>query len=286
MLCLLAEIEKNWNDPFMQLFDAHCHLTANELFPDLGSIVQRAADAGVVGMAVCGTCPNDWVYCIDAQNKFQGSAKSPAIFAMLGIHPWFVSKGWKKEFQTLEAYCDGTHRFFQTLETDAPTQSVGIGETGLDFQEKFKNRAEQEECFRAHLELAERLNRPVAIHCVRAWGRMLDILREYPGPKKILHAFSGAVELIPELTALNGYFSFCGNVTNPNAKRVRAAAVAVPVERLLIETDAPDFSPAGCEAPNEPANLIYVARAVAELRNVPVEEVAELTFRNAASVFG
>ena len=177
-------------------------------------------------------------------------------------------------------------RAYAIGEKGAPTQSVGIGETGLDFQEKFTNRAEQEECFAAHLDLARELNRPVTVHCVQAWGRLIDILKEHPAPKIVLHAFGGAVELIPELTELNCTFSFCGNVTNPNAKRVRAAAVAVPADRLLIETDAPDFPPAGCDPPNEPANLVHVAQTVAELRGVPVEEIAELTFDNAQKVFG
>jgi len=162
---------------------------------------------------------------------------------------------------------------------------AGIGETGLDFQECFTNRAEQEASFAAHLDLARELNRPVTVHCVKAWGRLIEVLREHPAPRVLLHAFGGAPELISELIDLNCWFSFCGAVMNPQAKRVRASAVAVPADRLLIETDSPDFSPAGCEPPNEPANLIYVARAVAELRGVSVESLAELTFSNATEFF-
>jgi TatD DNase family protein len=234
--------------------------------------MERAAAAGVEGIAVCGTSPADWVYCIDAHRNVQGLENYPMVFPMIGIHPWFCSEHWKESFQRLEK-----------MVREIPM--LGIGECGLDFQERFQNRAEQEACFRAHLELADELNRPVAVHCVQAWGRMLEILREFPEPKKILHAFGGAVELIPELTELNCYFSFCGNVTHPNAKRVHAAAAAVPSERLLIETDSPDFPPAGCESPNEPANLIHVARAVAALRGVSADAIASLTLSNAKSIF-
>jgi TatD DNase family protein len=195
---------------------------------------------------------------------------------MIGIHPWFVSKDWKNSFQTLEACL---------REKEAAMLWLGIGETGLDFQEKFTNRAEQEACFAAHLDLARELDRPAAVHCVQAWGRLVEILRGHPAPRILLHAFGGAAELIPQLAELNCWFSFCGNVTNPNAKRVRAAAAAVPAERLLIETDSPDFPPAGCSSPNEPANLIHVARAVAQLRNLSVEELADCTFRNSLQFF-
>ena len=259
----------------MKLFDAHCHLPEG----NIELMLERAAAANVTGLALCGTSPDDW------DEVCQYSEKFPEIFPMIGIHPWFVSGAWQAEFQRLKAYCIGTHKLPQGLEKDAPTLSVGIGECGLDFSDQFKNRVEQEECFSAHLKPAEELNRPVAVHCVRAWGRLLEILREHPAPKKILHAFSGAVELIPEFTELNCWFSFCGNATNPNAKRVHAAAAAVPQERLLIETDAPDFPPTGCSAPNEPANLIYVARAVAKLRTASVEQIADITRLNAECLF-
>lgn len=254
----------------MRLFDAHCHVLPPEAFA-------RAAATGVENVAICGTSSKDWKNVLELSKKFPGIGKEKCaptqLVPMIGIHPWFCSRQWKEDFQTLE-------------ETVQKVPDLGIGETGLDFQERFTNRAEQEASFAAHLELARELNRPVAVHCVQAWGRLIEILREFPAPKKILHAFGGSPELIPELVELNCRFSFCGNVTNPNAKRVRASAVAVPDDRLLIETDSPDFPPAGCVPPNEPANLIHIARAVAELRGVPVEQIAELTFNNARTVFG
>lgn len=260
----------------MRLFDAHCHLQAPEIFPDIGKILERAASAGVENVAICGTSSRDWKNVLELSKKIPGIGKEKCaptqLVPMLGIHPWFCSRHWKNDFQTLEK-----------LLRDFP--NIGIGETGLDFQERFTNRAEQEASFAAHLDLARELNRPVAIHCVQAWGRMIEILREFPEPKKILHAFGGSQELIPELVELNCWFSFCGNVTNPNAKRVRASAADVPDDRLLIETDSPDFRPVGTSKPNEPANLIHVARAVAELRGVPVEPIAELTLNNAGRCF-
>jgi TatD DNase family protein len=152
---------------------------------------------------------------------------------------------------------------------------LSVGETGLDFREKFNNRAEQDNCFRAHLELATELDCPVAVHCVQAWGKMLEIFHDYPKPKKILHAYGGSVELIPGLMKLNCWFSFGEAVMNPKFKRAREAAAAVPAERLLIETDSE----------GEPEKLMPVARAVAELRGVSVEEIAARTFENSQELF-
>jgi TatD DNase family protein len=209
----------------------------------------------VTHAAVCGTSSKDW------PQVLQCLEKTSTIFPMIGIHPWFVSNGWKEQFQCLEK-----------MVTDFPM--FGVGETGLDFQEKFQNRTEQEECFFAHLKLAKKLNRPVAIHCVKAWGRMLEMLRDFPEPKKILHAYSGSAELVPELVKLNCWFSFGEGAGNPKHKKARAAVAAVPSDRLLIETDS-----AG-----EPDKLLAAAQAVAELRGISVEQIAELTFENACAV--
>lgn len=243
----------------MKLFDAHCHLQPPDAFA-------RAFAVGIEKIAVCGTSSDDWNEILKISEQY------PQIFPSIGIHPWFVSSEWGKSIQTLE-------------EMVRKVSNLGIGETGLDFSDRFKNRAEQEASFAAHLDLARELNRSVAVHCVRAWGRLIEILREHPAPRILLHAFGGAPELIPELTELNCWFSFCGVVTNPKAKKARASAAAVPADRLLIETDSPDFPPAGCDFPSEPANLIHVARTVAELRGVSVEEIAEMTFSNATEFF-
>jgi TatD DNase family protein len=266
----------------MKLFDSHCHLSDGALFSGIENMMERASAAGVERMACCGTSPNDW------QKVLQLAEQFPQVTPMIGIHPWFVSRAgavtppdsevtdlgykWKQNIQALGK-----------LLREHP--EAGVGETGLDSQTRFANRAEQEASFAAHLDLARELNRPVAVHCVQAWGRLIEILRQHPAPRVLLHAFGGAAELIPELVDLNCWFSFCGSVANPNAKRIRSAAVAVPANRLLIETDSPDFTPPVCQPPNEPANLVQVAKIVAELRGISPESLAELTFSNTERFF-
>lgn len=244
----------------MKLFDAHCHVLSPE-------VIEHATAKGIVGFAVCGTRSGDWDNVFHGLEKMKTHEGEKLVVAqLLGIHPEFVSRDWKKSFMALEK-----------MVRDFP--KVGIGETGLDFREQFVNREEQEASFIAHLDLAQKMNRTVTIHCVKAWGRLIEILHEHPVPQILLHAFGGAVELIPDLIALNCWFSFGPLVMNPKAKRLRAAAAAVPEERLLIESD---FSG---EPQNEPMNLIRVALAIAELRNSSVEEIADVTCCNARFLF-
>lgn len=277
----------------MKLFDCHCHLQDDALFPAIESIAARAESAGVERMACCGTSPNDW------QKVFQLAEQFPQVTPMIGIHPWFVGCRAGAVTPPESAIADRGYTWEQDSQTLGKllreNPEAGIGETGLDFssfakatadrQKRFINRAEQEASFAAHLDLARELNRPVAVHCVQAWGRLIEILRRHSAPKVLLHAFGGAAELIPELVDLNCWFSLCGSVVNPNARRIRLAAVAVPANRLLIETDSPDFTPPGGQPPNEPANLVQVAKIVAELRGISPDKLAELTFANATRFF-
>ncbi len=252
--------------PAMKLFDAHCHLQDTAIYPVIGAVLGRAAAKGVVKTVCCGTSPADW------SQIFRLAAEYSQVIPLVGVHPWFVFRDWRQSVQLLE-----------TLLREHP--EAGVGETGLDFRSHFGNRAEQEASFAAHLDLARELNRPVEVHCVQAWGRLVELLREHPAPRVVLHAFGGAAELIPELVKLNCWFSFGGAVLNPKAKRVRSAVAAVPVDRLLIETDSPDFAPEGCPPPNEPANLPHVAQAVAELRGTPVDMLAGIIFSNSRQFF-
>jgi TatD DNase family protein len=253
----------------MDWFDAHCHLQHDALFPMLGPVTERARTAGVSRMVCCGTSPADW------SRVLRCAEQVDAVLPMIGIHPEFVSEAGSGGIQVLE-----------TLLRENP--QTGIGETGLDFRRRFSlHRPEQEILFAAHLDLARELNRPVAVHCVGAWGRLIEILQDHPAPRILLHAYSGSDELIPQLAELNCRFSFGGAITNERAKKARRAVVSVPEELLLLETDAPDALPHGA-APadaNEPANLIDTARIMAHLRKCAMEHLAEITFRNADRFF-
>ncbi len=140
--------------------------------------------------------------------------------------------------------------------------------------------------FRAQLDLARETGMPLTIHCVRAHGVMLELLRERPTPPSVMHAYSGSAEMARQLVDAGHYVSFAGNLTLPNARKVIEAARAVPSDRVLIETDAPDQTPTERRPrANEPAFVVDVAKRLAEIRGISLDCVADDTRANGCRVF-
>lgn len=256
------------------LVDAHCHLQDERLAPFLDEAMERARRAGVVAIVCCGSSEEDWDDVLALAKRFPS-----IVVPALGLHPWYLRERTSAWLGRLESLLRAHPQ-------------AGVGECGLDHALEPRNDAEQEEVFAAQLDLARRLNRPVWIHARRAWGRMPDLLKEQgpSGAGWVIHSYSGSVEIIESLAALNVFFSFSGSLTRANNRRGRAAAAAVPADRLLIETDAPDLSPVirdpmtgESRVPeiNEPANLVHVASALAEIRGWSWDETAHTTAANA-----
>lgn len=254
-------------------FDTHTHLQDERFGPGLEAVIDRALEAGVTHMVACGTGEADW----DAVLRL--ATRRSCVVPMLGLHPWFceeASPGW-----------------FATLERQVGTRRAGVGECGLDFALEHFDREVQEAVFRAQLALAREANRPVSIHCRRAWERLEAILREVGLPEAgaVIHAFSGSAEVALRLQRLGLHLSFSCSLANPANKRAARAVMAVSLEHLLFETDAPDIPPRHLEAYrngrlNEPANILLVAEAAARLRGQDVALLAESAHRNARRVFG
>jgi TatD DNase family protein len=169
-----------------------------------------------------------------------------------------------------------------------------VGEIGLDHALENRDDREQEEVFLAQLKISRERKVPVSIHCRRAWGRMMELLRE-AGPHPagmIMHSFSGGAGLVPGLCELNAYFSFSASLTFPGNKRGPKALRAVPEERLLLETDAPDIPPAertrecpGGKPVNEPAWIRHTLTAAARYLECSEEELARRTADNGLRLF-
>ena len=263
------------------LFDAHNHLHDPRLADDLEAVMARAASAGVTRMVCCGTNPTDWPDVLALAERFPG-----LVIPSLGLHPCFLGSYAADPMPRNVASCiDDLHE----LVTKHP---AAVGEVGLDHAVEERSDATQEEAFLLQVALSREMNVPVSIHCRRAWGRMMDFLRRMaPHPAGLLlHAYSGSAELAEELLEKNAHFSFGAGVTYPKNNRVRAAAAVVPPDRLLVETDAPDMLPylcrgGGAATPNEPANIVHAVRALAEIRGVGEDAVAELTFENGSRLF-
>jgi TatD DNase family protein len=244
-------------------FDTHCHLQEPRFDGRVPEVVARANAAGVTRMVCCGTREDDW-------DRVQDLARDhDAILPMLGLHPWFVAEaapGWLRR-----------------LEGRVGQGRTGLGECGLDFTPGRPDRALQEAAFTAQARLAVALGLPLAIHCVRAWGRLTVILRSLDGPLAgaVVHGFSGSAEVAQELQSLGLHLGFSGAAGRPGARRAPRALAAVAEDRLLFETDAPW----GPGLLGEPADLPQAVEVASRLRLAVPEHLAQVATANALQVF-
>jgi len=258
----------------MRLFDAHNHLQDERLSGRLEAVFFDAAAVGVELMATKGCRESDWgrVERIAAERK--------GVHPAFGLHPWFVEERSREWFGRLK-------------EALIAHPEASVGEIGIDRAVPERVDALQERIFLEQLELARTLERPATIHCRGAWGRLIELLDGFgPLPRGFLiHCFGGSAETARALVERGAMISFSGSITRPNNRRAGEAVRAVPADRLLIETDAPDIPlhnlPSGLpREPNEPSRLPFVLAKLAELRNEPEGDLAEITFCNAVRVFG
>ncbi len=250
-------------------FDSHCHLTDHAFEPDRGEAVARAVSAGVGGMMTI---------CSDAADlaSVVGLVRAhPEVWGTAGIHPHEARHGTPEALERIRA----------ALRSESRLRAVG--ECGLDYHYDHSPREAQRAVFRAQLELAAELDRPVVVHAREADSDVAHFIREYRGRVTgVLHCFSGGCELLEVGLEAGWYVSFAGMVT---FKRFDGCELlrAVPRDRLLIETDSPYLAPVPHRGKrNEPAYVVRVAEAVAQLRGEPVEEVAAYTSANARTFSG
>ena len=247
------------------LIDTHAHLNDPSLYADYQGAIKRAADAGVKEIINVGFDYPSSVMAVRLAEKHDN------LWAMVGVHP-----------HDADSYNAEIENKIKALA--ASSKVVAIGEIGLDFYYDNSPRELQREVFRKQIALARELNKPIAIHDRDAHGNLLQILRERDsrGVGGILHCFSGSYEMAEECIELGFYISFGGPVTFKNAVNVQAVAARVPLERVLVETDCPYLSPHHLRGKlNEPANLVYVAQKLAELRQCSYEDICLITTENA-----
>ena len=248
----------------MKFFDAHCHLLDARYGARLPLVVGRACASGVEQMLCCGCEQADW-----SGVRRLAEAFGPVV-PSFGLHPLRVAARTPSWLQELHA-----------LLSEVP---AAVGEIGLDFSGNLHNFADQEAVFAEQLRLARELRRPVVIHCRHAWGRLMSVLKAEGGIPGggLIHSYSGSPELVPQIERANLCISFSGAITYAGNRRGRESVRRVSRDRLLIETDSPDLSPAGAPRLNEPANVVQVARATSELRGESLDSVAGTTTAIAA----
>lgn len=244
------------------LVDSHAHLNFPELLADIDGVLVRAKEAGVEKIINIGTSLADSRLAIELAQKY------PGIWATVGIHPnddpmaTVDSVDWE-EFARLARQ----------------PKVVAIGETGLDFS-RSQDKERQVKLFEKQIEIAEQLDLPLSIHVRDGWEEIKNI--DLSKSRGVFHCYSGPAEFLP-----NFYISFAGNVTFKNAAGLRELAAAVPLDRLLVETDCPFLSPEPLRGSrNEPANVKIVASVLAEVKKVSLAELANQTSANAVKLFG
>jgi TatD DNase family protein len=248
----------------MKFFDAHNHLQDYQAKNKFADAMRRAAETGVELMLCNGTSPNDWeaVLALAAENK--------SVVPCFGLHPWFIK--------------EGAPGWLEVLESTLLRVPSCVGEIGLDGGQNATDLARQEGVFTAQLRLAKKLGRPACVHCVKAWGRMLELLaEEQPGPV-MFHSYGGPAEMVPKFAALGAYFSFGGALLDKSREKLKRALKAVPADRLLFETEAP-----GADAPGwrgGPAGIGAVINAAAAELGKPAEELAALSLANGRKFLG
>jgi TatD DNase family protein len=249
----------------MELIDTHCHLYSEPLDADPGGVLARARAAGVMQIVVP-------AYDLASWEPTLALARQPGVHAALGLHPWVAH-------EPLDPA-----RLRQAL---MERRAVAVGEIGLDAKIDDADLAQQSRTLRAQLAIADELELPVLLHCRGAFEELLTILQEFAGGhlRGIVHAFSRGPELAERFLELGLHIAFGGAVTRPGG-RARKAAPVVPLERIVLETDAPSIGLEGIPAERtEPRHVLEVAEALAQLRGVAVETIAEVTTANARRLF-
>lgn len=260
------------------MIDSHCHLDVDAFAPDRAEVLARAAAAGVTDVVVPGVDRASW----SAIAALARAGSAPRCHPAYGVHPVALPATEPAEdAQDLEIL-----REFLTRERPAAVGECGLDST-LDLERAPLDR--QERVLRAQLALAAGLDLPVILHArgPRTNALLADLLDAHCPPRGgVVHSYSGGVDLVRRFLPHPLFFGFAGPATWPNARRVRAAIQAVPLDRLLAETDAPDQAPEGRRpGRSEPAYVAEIVAALASLRGESVAEVAAATAGNARRLF-
>lgn len=254
----------------MFFVDSHCHLNLLDLYAyqgNLGALIEQAKRVGVEHILCVGIDLEHAQEVIDIAENFEN------VSASVGVHP-------SEKIMVTRA---------DIIRFAEHPKVIAIGETGLDYHYNGMDSQAQQKRFRLHIRIAKELNKPLIVHSRNARADTIRILQEENAQTVggVMHCFTENWEMAEQALALNFYISFSGIITFKNALEVAAVAEKVPLEYILIETDAPYLTPAPYrgQKPNEPQYVYYVAERLAQLKNQPISEIARQTTRNFYKLF-
>jgi TatD DNase family protein len=246
------------------MIDTHCHLTDPRLLEQLEAVLSRAQSAGVTGMVSVATHPADWPAALELANT-RGQLR-----CAIGVHPNYCHQVELDELPQLRGL------------QNHPSV-VALGEMGLDYHYEYAPKSRQAQFLEAQLQIADELKRPVIIHCREAADDCLAILNNFSSVSAVFHCFTGSADEARRIWDRGYLLGFTGVVTFKNGQALRDIAAAVPVEQILVETDAPYLTPEPMrkQKVNEPALVMHTAAVVAQARGVSLEEIDAITTKNA-----
>lgn len=252
----------------MILFDSHCHLDVQAFDADRPAVLARARQAGVEHILVPAIEAAGW-------SRLRALCRSETgLYPALGLHPIFLDQHQAADLERLE----------EELARELPR---AVGEIGLDFYIKDLDRARQQALFEAQLEMARAADLPVVLHIRKAHDQVLATLRRIRVRGGFAHAFNGSLQQAQQFHDLGFRLGFGGTLTHAGAHRIHKLAASLPLEAIVLETDAPDMVVASHRGErNSPEYLPEVLAALAGLRPEPPEELARATTANAAAVLG
>ena len=252
----------------MVLVDSHCHLDAAEFDADRDQVIARARSAGVTRQIVPAVDAAGWPKLRDICSRGTG------LFPAYGLHPMYVEEHRTEHLSQLR----------EGIERERP---VAVGECGLDYFVEGLDRDEQSRYFDAQLKLAHEFDLPVVVHARRAVDAVIAAIRRTGKLRGVVHSYSGSAEQARQLWDLGFMVGLGGPVTYERANRLRGLAATMPLEYLLLETDAPDQPDADIRGQrNEPSRLTHVLSVIAQLRGQDEADIAAATTANAERLFG
>jgi TatD DNase family protein len=250
------------------LIDSHCHFDDRSFDPDREDAWQRAREAGVVAQVIPSVTAANWPRVKQTCRDYH------SLFPAYGLHPMFCHQHTDADLQTLREW----------IEQEQP---VAVGECGLDFYIQDPDKQRQLELFEAQLDIANEFNLAVIIHARKAVEQVINCLRNHSGLRGVLHSYSGSLQQAERLIEMGFLMSFGGPVTYPQANRLHQLVAELPLESIMLESDAPDQPDSQHQGQrNEPSYLPLILQQISEIRGQSSDIISAQTSANALKLFG
>ncbi len=257
----------------MQFFDSHCHFDFAIFDSDRDLIWRECNDMGITHLIIPGVAPEQWPLAANIAQQHKN------IYVGVGVHPWWIT-----------AQNDVAHYVEKVLhqlqQNNTRQKCIAIGECGLDAAIETPMQLQQQ-VLDIHLQLAQQISKPLIIHCRKAHNELLVQLKRYDLPAGgVIHGFSGSYELAARYWDMGFRLGIGGTITYERANKTRSAVKKLPLESILLESDAPDMPLSGKQGErNSPAHIIEIAQTLADLRGEPLEKIAAQTTLNSLTLF-